>query len=218
MTVPFREGKGVVPAFPLPNVILYPKALLPLHIFEPRYLELVQDAIEGNKQLVLPLLKPDWERDYFSRPPVFPIAGLGEIIHWDRVSGGKYNILVRGLSRIQILEEFGGGPYRITQVEILNEIKAKSSSLKSQKIQLSTGLRKISDGFLTLPKGIQIGHLADIVNIALPIEIYRKQEIFEIIDVKKRVETVLKTLEQVLSRHKVLRLAENFLPKDVSLN
>ena len=221
MNLPYQEKRSVVPALPLPNVILYPKALLPLHIFEPRYIELIQDALEGNKQLALALLKPGWEKDYFGRPEVFPIAGLGEIVHWDKLPGGKFNILVRGLSRVRIAEEFGGGPYRIAQVEILAEGSAKTRDAAAhsvQKIRLLTGLRRLSEEPVNVPQRVEIGHLADIVTIALPIEIYRKQALFEIVDVRKRAERVSQTIDEVLSRRDQLRKAEQFLPSDVRLN
>jgi len=221
MTLSFPEKKGVVPALPLPNVILYPKALLPLHIFEPRYVELIQDTLEGNKQMVLALLKPGWEKDYFGRPEVFPIAGVGEIVHWDKLPNGKYNILVRGLSRVRIVEEFGGGPYRIAQVELLDERADEihdSSTIAAQKIRLLTGLRRLSEEPVNVPQGVEIGHLADIVTIALPIEIYRKQTLFEVVDVRDRVERVIQAIDEVLSRREQLRGAEKFLPSDVSFN
>lgn len=212
------ERKTVVPVLPLPNVILYPQALLPLHIFEPRYVDLIRDALQGNKQIVLALLQPGWEKDYFGRPPIFPIAGLGEIVHWDELPGGKYNVLVRGLSRVRVAEEFGGGPYRIAQVTMIEETAAASRSLAAEKVRLLTGLRRISEEQVNVPPGVQPGHLADIVTIALPIEIYRKQEHFEVIDVRERVKKVIRTIEETLSRREQLRQANRFTPSDISLN
>lgn len=215
---PQSERKTVVPVLPLPNVILYPQAQLPLHIFEPRYVDLIRDAIAGNRQIVLALLQPGWEKDYFGRPPIFPIAGLGEIVHWDELPGGKFNVLVRGLSRVRIVEEFGGGPYRIAQATLIAENAPEAKALAAEKVRLLTGLRRISEEPVNVPQGVHPGLLADMVTIALPIEIYRKQEHFEIVDVRERVKRVIRTVEETISRRDQLRGASRFLPSDVSLN
>lgn len=218
MTPQSPERKTVVPVLPLPNVILYPEALLPLHIFEPRYVDLIRDALQGNKQIVLALLQPGWEKDYFGRPPIFPIAGLGEIVQWDEMPGGKYNVLVRGLSRVRVTEEFGGGPYRIAQAKLIDEPAPEPKTLAAEKVRLLTGLKRMSEEPVTVPSGIHVGRLADMVTIALPIEIYRKQELFEVIDVRERVKKVIRVIDETLSRREQLRRVDRFTPSDVSLN
>ena len=95
----------LLPLFPLPNVVLFPNVFLPLHIFEPRYREMVADAIAGDRLIGMVLLRPGWEHDYEGRPPVFPIGCSGVITHVERLADGRYNIILRGLERFRILEE-----------------------------------------------------------------------------------------------------------------
>src|SRR5665213_523951 len=67
------EARGIlsaVPLFPLPNVVLFPRALLPLHIFEERYKAMTADALAGDKQIAMALLKPGWEKNYYCRPAI----------------------------------------------------------------------------------------------------------------------------------------------------
>ncbi|MBI4607637.1 MAG: LON peptidase substrate-binding domain-containing protein [Candidatus Rokubacteria bacterium] len=91
-----------VPIFPLPNTVFFPHTTLPLHIFEPRYRQMVADRVAGDKCLAVVLLKPGWEADYYGRPPVCRVAGAGEITQWERLPDGRYNILLRGTGRIVI--------------------------------------------------------------------------------------------------------------------
>jgi Lon protease-like protein len=109
-----------IPIFPLPDVVLFPHTLLPLHIFEPRYREMIRDCLAGDRRLGLALLQPGWENDYYGRPPVHPIVGAGEIIQHEELDDGRYNILVRGTMRIAITEELPPDkPYRIARARPL---------------------------------------------------------------------------------------------------
>jgi Lon protease-like protein len=65
---------GVARLFPLPNVVLYPHVMQPLHIFEERYREMLEDALAGDKLIAMAMLEPGWEADYDSRPPISPDA------------------------------------------------------------------------------------------------------------------------------------------------
>src|SRR6185369_16888416 len=107
----------LLPLFPLPNVVLFPNVFLPLHIFEQRYREMVADAIAGDRMIGMVLLRPGWERDYEGRPPVYPLGSSGVITHFERLSDGRYNIILRGLERFRILEEDPSRIYRRAIVE-----------------------------------------------------------------------------------------------------
>ena len=96
---------GVARLFPLPNLVLYPHVMQPLHIFEERYREMVEDALAGDKLIAMAVLKPGWEQDYDSRPPVSPYACLGKIVAHHRLDDGRYNLLVLGVQRVRIEHE-----------------------------------------------------------------------------------------------------------------
>jgi Lon protease-like protein len=111
-----------IPIFPLPNVVLFPNVSLPLHIFEPRYREMVSDALDGDRMIGMVLLRPGWESDYDGRPPVYPIGCAGVITHHDGLPDGRCNIVLRGLEKFRITgEEDDARIYRIATVESLHE-------------------------------------------------------------------------------------------------
>ena len=110
-----------LPLFPLPNVVLFPNVFLPLHIFEPRYREMVADALAGDRIIGMVLLRPGWESSYEGRPPVYSIGCAGLITFSEQHSDGRYNIVLRGLEKFRITVEDHSRSYRIAEVEPLAE-------------------------------------------------------------------------------------------------
>jgi Lon protease-like protein len=111
----------LLPIFPLPNVVLFPNVFLPLHIFEPRYREMVADALASDRMIGMVLLRPGWDRDYEGRPPIYPIGCSGVLTHVERLTDGRYNIVLRGLERFRIVDEDRARSYRRALVEPLHE-------------------------------------------------------------------------------------------------
>jgi hypothetical protein len=110
-----------IPIFPLPNVVLFPGVFLPLHIFEPRYREMVADALDGDRLIGMVLLRPGWEGDYEDRPAVYPIGCAGVITHHEQMPDGRYNIVLRGLEKFKVLDEEDSKTYRLAHVQPLLE-------------------------------------------------------------------------------------------------
>jgi hypothetical protein len=110
-----------IPIFPLPNVVLFPNVFLPLHIFEPRYRQMVDDALKGDRIIGMVLLRPGWERDYEGRPPVYPIGCAGVVTHAERLPDGRFNIVLRGMEKFRICGEDHGQGYRVAEVESVLE-------------------------------------------------------------------------------------------------
>src|SRR5258706_10929956 len=94
----------LLPIFPLPNVVLFPNVFLPLHIFEPRYREMVADAVASDRMIGMVLLRPGWDRNYEGRPPIYPIGCSGVMTHVERLGHRRYNIVLRCLARFRLLE------------------------------------------------------------------------------------------------------------------
>ena len=110
-----------IPVFPLPNVVLFPNVFLPLHIFEPRYREMVADALAGDRIIGMALLKPGYQANYEGRPAVFSVGTAGVITHAESLADGRYNIILRGIEKFRILGEDDRRPYRLARIEALPE-------------------------------------------------------------------------------------------------
>lgn len=110
-----------IPLFPLPNTVLFPNVFLPLHIFEPRYREMVVDALGGDRLIGMVLLKPGYDLEYEGRPAVYDVGCAGVITHTERLADGCFNIVLRGLEKFRVTDEDGGKPYRIGRVQHVGE-------------------------------------------------------------------------------------------------
>src|SRR5271170_4410028 len=103
-SAPFESfDLSAVPLFPLPNVVLFPRAVLPLHIFEERYKAMTADALSGDHLIAMAVLGPGWEREY--RPEIEPVVCLGRIISYEKLPDGRYNFFLQGQIRAKIVRE-----------------------------------------------------------------------------------------------------------------
>jgi len=132
----------VIPLFPLPDVVLFPQMPLPLHIFEPRYRKMVADALEGPRVIGMVLLRPDWERDYYGRPAVYPVGCAGRIEQAHGLSDGRYNVLLKGFVRFRIREERPGQPYRLAMVDAAPEGPDDAAELDAARRRLQEATRE----------------------------------------------------------------------------
>ena len=110
-----------IPLFPLPNVVLFPTVFMPLHIFEPRYREMVRDALEGDRIIGIVMLKAGYEDDYAGRPAIYPVGCAGLISHTEALDDGRYNLVLRGLEKFRVVSEERVGGYRLAEVDALEE-------------------------------------------------------------------------------------------------
>ena len=111
-----------IPIFPLPGTVLFPNVFLPLHIFEPRYRAMVNDALEGDRIIGMVLLRPGFEAEYEGRPPVYPVGCAGVITHAERLGDGRFNIVLRGIEKFRIVAEDAARSYRVAHVQPLPEL------------------------------------------------------------------------------------------------
>ena len=110
-----------IPIFPLQDVMLFPNASRPLHIFEPRYREMVADALEGDRIIGMVLLHAGYEDEYAGNPPIYDIGAAGVITNVERLPDGRYNIVLSGLARFRIASEDRSRAYRLAEIEVLPE-------------------------------------------------------------------------------------------------
>lgn len=106
---------GLVPVFPLPDTVFFPDTLLPLHVFEPRYREMLAAARAGEGLIAVATLLPGWEKDYEGAPAFHPLATVGLVIRVDPRDDGTSDILLLGLERVRLEEEYGQRPYRMAR-------------------------------------------------------------------------------------------------------
>jgi Lon protease-like protein len=141
---------ALVPLFPLPNVVLFPGAVLPLHVFEERYKRMTADVLAGDRRIAMALLRAGWEKAYYGRPAIEPVVCVGHILSHERLGDGRYNFLLQGERRARVVGEEGReGGYRVARVEPLAETNDDEASLAAQRGQLRELFAR--GGYATLP-------------------------------------------------------------------
>ena len=191
----------LLPLFPLPNVVLFPNVFLPLHIFEPRYREMVADAITGDRMIGMVLLRPGWEQDYEGRPPVYPIGCSGLITHVEQLADGRYNIVLRGFERFRVVAEDHSLPYRRASLERLSEQPMDGNdraAVRRQRTKLEMMLASARESKGTEPKVPAAMGDEDLVNALaqyLDLEPLEKQALLEHHSLRTRAESLVELLE-----------------------
>lgn len=117
-STPPPEVLAALPIFPLPNVVLLPGTALPLNVFEPRYLELVDHVLEHGHHIGVPLLRPRGERTADRRPPIEPVFGVGKLSFHVRLPDGRRLIRLEGLGRVRVVRELAM-EHLFRQVEVV---------------------------------------------------------------------------------------------------
>ena len=111
-----------LPIFPLPTVVLFPNVFLPLHIFEPRYRQMIAEALADDRIIGMVLLRPGHESDYDGAPPVYPTGCSGLITHAEQLEDGKYNLVLRGLEKFTIHGEEMPAPGRLYRSAVITPV------------------------------------------------------------------------------------------------
>lgn len=114
----------VAPIFPLPDITLFPRTLLPLHIFEARYRVMVADALARDRRICMVRLRPGYQATYAGKPDVFAVGGLGQIVSCERLANGRYDLVLRGEARVRLVRELPTDTlYRVVACERLDDVE-----------------------------------------------------------------------------------------------
>ena len=111
-----------IPIFPLPETSLFPSVSRPFLIFEPRYREMIADALKGDLIIGMVRLRPGFEKDYEGRPPIHSVGCVGVIDKYEQLPDGRYVILLRGLTTFRVVSEDQRKPYRLARIEVVPEL------------------------------------------------------------------------------------------------
>ncbi len=206
-----------VPIFPLPEVVLFPRTILPLHVFEPRYREMMADALAGERLLAIALLKAGYEPLYYTRrAPIHATVGVGQILESEKLADGNYNLLLRGLGRATVVSEIPDRPYRLARLEVLETFcsasQAESERLRRRlfaSIRGNPGLdRDLRSHWLRLAKvELPLGELADLIAAGLPVEAELRQCLLDEPDAFARAQMLRDQLRTLASIARASRRA-----------
>lgn len=218
------QFSGVARVFPLPNLVMFPHVMQALHVFEPRYRALFEEAIEDDRLVALGVLAAGWEGDYEGRPPLRSTACLCRIATHQRTKEGTYNALVLGVRRIKLVRELPAKKlFRMVESELLDEVEPEAPAGAATALQhellaaFKQSMPQIPNAYEQLDQllgsQITLGMLADIVSYTVDLGIEVKMKLLAECDVVRRTRLLLDALAS-----RPAAVATRVFPPDFSIN
>jgi len=198
----------IIPIFPLSNFIIFPHTTVPLNIFEPRYLEMINDSMKTNK--IIGLIQPK-NNDTSSIPNLHKIGCLGKITSFKDTSDGRYLIDLRGLTRFELIKEIKNDrPYRSFEInsdEFKQDLSLESKNLKFSDLKLIFKDLKLlfeKKGYIINWKSLEKQDLNETINalaMASPFSLEEKQILLESENLEIRKNNIAKILSTYTYDH-----------------
>jgi Lon protease-like protein len=181
-----------LPVFPLPEAVLFPGALMPLHIFEPRYRRMTEDAIADNRTLCIAQILTASERDVHGHPRIVKVVGVGEIVRHERLPDGRFHILLRGRARARVDELPFDPPYRRVRATLIGDEGGAEAGDVAALVLAATRFANLlrgngEDRELELPPAARPAALVDACAHQLVVTGEDRQMLLEEVDVGARV-------------------------------
>tara|TARA_Y100001970_G_C14023838_1_gene744948 strand:- start:151 stop:795 length:645 start_codon:yes stop_codon:yes gene_type:complete len=193
-----------IPIFPLSNFILFPKTTVPLNIFEPRYIDMINDSMKSNK--IIGMIQPKTYSDKNTIPSLYEVGCLGKITTFQETEDGRYLIELKGLIRFKKIREIDNdNKYRTLEInfdEFINDLNTEKEELKFSDLELIfKDLKTLFEkkGFIINWRALEKQSLDETINalaMASPFSLEEKQVLLEAknLDIRKeKISEILKT-------------------------
>lgn len=189
--------------FPLPNVLLFPNRVLPLHIFEDRYKRMVSDCLQGDRLLGLFLLQRGWDAEG-AAPTPYEVGGMGQITRAVKYPNGSMDILLSGLARVQVQRYIQEKPYLIAEVEMWPEESEDSEGLEALTRRMVGSferfvIAKVGEGNELLTGLKLLASPVDLLHYIvthMPLDVHQKQEIMNLRPIDERITMMITLLNR----------------------
>jgi Lon protease-like protein len=201
------EELARLPVFPLPRVVFFPGTALPLHLFEPRYTEMIEDCLaSGCTAMAVALLEPGWEDRYDENPAIHQIAGAGRIVAHQPRGDGTHDIILHGLNRVRLHElRCPDHSYRCARAVPIEDHGTATPSevlaMMACATRVAAKVRERQPDFaLQVSAELAPARAADVVADQLVVSPEERQQILETVDVKERVALVTECVASLLAQ------------------
>ena len=189
-----------IPLFPLPGALLFPRAQLPLHIFEPRYREMVTAAIDGGGHIGM--IQPTGPEVEGEQQPLYGVGCAGEIANVEQLEDGRFNIVLNGISRFRVIEEVElDTPYRnaLVDADAFDDGDPEPLAL-AQRSAVEREARRLGDSLGLIVDWEAVGRLDDemLVNAiaqVAPFDVSAKQALLEAEALAGRADLLVQLME-----------------------
>jgi len=178
----------ILPLFPLPDVILFPGQVIPLHIFEPRYRQMMRDLLDNSGEVILGTVLGEDKEQLTELAPVQPVAGLGRLQKYQALEDGRFLVMILGEKRVRIRPHIGNELYPHARIE---EIDDSHGPISDQQLTwLQDSIHSIKQD-VDLPEGTSALQLSDLLMMITPMSVEKRYELYAIPTLEERIDRVL---------------------------
>lgn len=200
-----------IPLLPLSEVVFFPKTLLPLFVYEPRYQLMLAHCLAGDRRLGIVLLRNGYDPEAYWNGPVFRVVCIGKVIDEEKLADGNYNVLIEGMERAHIIQEVQQQPYRVAHVECLQDFieekkKGELNDAVKHLMRLCHHLGSLFPQHEDTLKSIFASHLhpgiiADIIAYTFVQGQYERQCVLSELNIVRRIRLVQVQLKHLIRRY-----------------
>ena len=189
-----ESGCRILPLFPLPDLILFPGQLVPVHVFEPRYRQMAQDLLDNTGEIVLGTVLGDDQEQLGEVAPVQPVAGLGRLQRYQALKDGRYLLMILGEKRVRVIQRIEDQDYPLAEVDDLVEEDVDIDWKQAEELKNAIGELEHN---IDLPEGTSAVQMSDLLIMITPMTVENRYELFSNPSIEDRVVKIIELQDSI---------------------
>jgi len=189
-----ESGCRILPLFPLPDLILFPGQLVPVHVFEPRYRQMAQDLLDNTGEIVLGTVLGDDQEQLGEVAPVQPVAGLGRLQRYQALEDGRYLLMILGEKRVRVIQRIEDQEYPLAEVDDLVEEDVDIDWEQAEELKNAIGELEHN---IDLPEGTSAVQMSDLLIMITPMTVENRYELFSNPSIEDRVVKIIELQDSI---------------------
>ncbi|HIC22141.1 MAG TPA: hypothetical protein EYO84_01855 [Planctomycetes bacterium] len=189
-----ESGSRILPLFPLPDLILFPGQLVPVHVFEPRYRQMAQDLLDNTGEIVLGTVLGDDQEQLGEVAPIQPVAGLGRLQRYQALEDGRYLLMILGEKRVRVIQRIEEEVYPLAEVDDLVEENVDIDWAQAE--ELKNAISELEQN-IDLPEGTSAVQMSDLLIMITPMTVENRYELFSNPSIEDRVLKIIELQDSI---------------------
>lgn len=189
-----EPGSRILPLFPLPDLILFPGQLVPVHIFEPRYRKMAEDLLDNTGEIIIGTVLGEDQEQLGEVAPIQGIAGLGRLQRYQTLDDGRFLLMVLGEKRVRVIQRIEDHLYPLAEVDDLVEEDAEIDWAHTEELKNAIGQLEQN---IDLPEGTSAVQMSDLLIMITPMTIENRYELFSNPSIEERIIKIIELQDSI---------------------
>ena len=189
-----EPGSRILPLFPLPDLILFPGQLVPVHIFEPRYRKMAEDLLDNTGEIIIGTVLGEDQEQLGEVAPIQGIAGLGRLQRYQTLEDGRFLLMILGEKRVRVIQRIEDHLYPLAEVDDLVEEDAEIDWAHTEELKNAIGQLEQN---IDLPEGTSAVQMSDLLIMITPMTIENRYELFSNPSIEKRIIKIIELQDSI---------------------